>query len=66
MRWLTGLGAVYLAVSLARIAIGLSIATAAPWFRAWISDVFHVVLAIFLLAFAGYHRLRVADSGQSE
>src|SRR2546421_7973163 len=49
MKWLTGLGAIYLTAALARIVIGISIETAPAWFRAWISGVFHVVLASFLL-----------------
>jgi len=66
MKWLTGLGALYVTVALARIVIGISIETAPAWFRAWISGVFHVVLAAFLLAFAGYHLLRQTVPATSE
>jgi len=66
MKWLTGLGAIYLTGALARIVIGISIETAPAWFRAWISGVFHVVLASFLLAFAAYHLLRETVPAASE
>jgi hypothetical protein len=50
-------GTLYMASSLARIAIGLSVPTAAAWFRAWISEFFHIVLAAFVLLVA-YERRR--------
>jgi hypothetical protein len=58
VKWLAGLGTIYMTMTLARIAIGIGIEAAPAWFRAWISGAFHVVLAAFLLAFAGYHFLR--------
>lgn len=48
-------GGVYMAVSLARIAVGLALPAAAGWFTAWISGAFHVVLAAFVLTAAHYH-----------
>jgi hypothetical protein len=45
-------GAIYMSASVARIAIGLTISTAPPWFSAWISAVFHLVLAGFVLTLA--------------
>jgi hypothetical protein len=48
-------GAIYMGGSVARIAIGLTISIAPPWFSAWISDVFHLVLAGFVLTIAWTH-----------
>jgi hypothetical protein len=55
-RFLSWAGSIYMAGSLARIFVGLAVPAAPEWFRAWISGVFHVVLAIFVLAAASYHR----------
>lgn len=49
-------GGLYMAGSLGRIAIGLAWPEAPAWFSAWISAVFHVVLAWFVLTLALYHR----------
>lgn len=49
-------GVIYMTGSLARIAIGLSVPDAHPWFRAWISGVFHIVLAAYLLVIARFPR----------
>lgn len=49
-------GAVYLAVSFMRIAIGISSDVVAPWFRTWIPATFHLILAGFVLIAACYHR----------
>jgi hypothetical protein len=49
-------GALYMAASLARLAIGLEFPAAPPWFSAWISGVFHLVLAGFVLTLAASHR----------
>jgi hypothetical protein len=54
-RWLLAAGALYMAVALGRIAIGLLAPEAAAWFRAWIPAFFHVVLAAFVLAVSVYH-----------
>ena len=43
------LGGTYLAASLLRIAVGLAIPNAHPWFSTWIPAVFHVVLASWVL-----------------
>jgi hypothetical protein len=52
---LGGLGALYLFVSVGRIAIALLVPGAAPWFRAWIPAAFHLVLALYVLTLAFYH-----------
>lgn len=49
-------GAIYMGGSVARIAIGLTISIAPPWFSAWISAVFHLVLAGYVLTLAWAHR----------
>jgi hypothetical protein len=48
-------GGVYMVGSLVRIAIGLLIENAPAWFSAWISGVFHLVLAAFVLTLSAYH-----------
>jgi hypothetical protein len=48
-------GAIYMGGSIARVAIGLTISIAPPWFSAWISAVFHLVLAGFVLTLAWTH-----------
>jgi hypothetical protein len=48
-------GAIYMSASVARIAIGLTISIAPLWFSAWISAVFHLVLAGFVLTLAWTH-----------
>ena len=53
-RVLAWLGAVYMAASVARIAVGLVVESAPAWFTAWISAALHVVLAAFVLSLA-YH-----------
>jgi hypothetical protein len=53
LRWC---GAIYMAASLARLDVGLAFAAAPPWFHAWISEVFHLVLAGFVLTLAAFHR----------
>jgi hypothetical protein len=53
---LTWFGAIYMAGSLARILVGMSIADAPAWFTAWIPAAFHIVLAGFVLTLAQYHR----------
>jgi hypothetical protein len=55
---ITWLGAIYMAGSLARIAIGLTWREAAPWFSAWIPAAFHLVLAGFLVTLAYAFRVR--------
>lgn len=49
------LGGLYMAGSVARILIGMSVADAPAWFRAWISGVFHLVLAGFVLTLGLVH-----------
>jgi hypothetical protein len=49
-------GSIYLAAALGRLCIGLGLPDAPAWFRAWISGVWHVVLASFVLVLAGFHR----------
>jgi hypothetical protein len=53
LRWC---GALYMAASLARLDVGLTFSAAPPWFHAWISEVFHLVLAGFVLTLAAFHR----------
>ena len=55
------LGGLYMAVSVARIAVGLLLPGAAGWFTAWISAALHVVLAAFVLSLA-YHYIRESRS----
>jgi len=49
-------GGIYMAGSLARIAVGLAVPAAPDWFRTWIPAVFHVVLAAYVLTLALCHR----------
>lgn len=51
-----GIGAaLYMAVALGRIAVGLAVPDAPSWFRAWIPASFHVVLAAFVGMLCLYH-----------
>ncbi|MGH6609347.1 MAG: hypothetical protein ACRECQ_03735 [Burkholderiaceae bacterium] len=60
---LAWLGGIYMAVSLGRIAVGLTIASAPAWFTAWISAIFHLLLAAYVLTLARYHlRLSRAEA----
>lgn len=61
-RQLAGFGAIYMAVSVARVAIGWTFDAAPPWFTAWISGVFHIVLAAYVLTVAHYHLQTSAGS----
>ena len=54
-RVLAWLGGLYMGGSLGRIALGLTLEDAPPWFTAWISAVFHLVLAAFVLTLAAYY-----------
>jgi hypothetical protein len=54
-RWLMVLGTIYMTGSVARIAIGMTVADANAWFTSWIPAVFHVVLAAFVLTLASFH-----------
>ena len=51
-------GGVYMGGSIARLAVGLAVPTAPAWFSAWISGVFHLVLAGFVLTAAHFHLRR--------
>ncbi|HYH42607.1 MAG TPA: hypothetical protein VD867_11555, partial [Burkholderiales bacterium] len=55
-RVLTWVGGIYMAGSILRIVVGLSLPDAPAWFHVWIPAVFHVVLAGFVLTLAAYHR----------
>jgi hypothetical protein len=55
-RLLLWAGGVYMAGSLARIAVGLLVPNAPAWFSTWIPASFHVVLAAYLLTLAHHHR----------
>jgi uncharacterized membrane protein HdeD (DUF308 family) len=59
LRWTLWLGGIYMAVSIARIVIGLTWPEAPKWFSAYISGVFHLVLAGYVLALARYHWIKV-------
>jgi hypothetical protein len=54
-RVLAWVGGLYMGGSLARIAVGLTLEDAPRWFTAWISAVFHLVLAAFVLTLAAYY-----------
>jgi hypothetical protein len=54
-RVLAWVGGLYMGGSLARIVLGLTLNDAPPWFTAWISAVFHLVLAAFVLTLAAYY-----------
>ena len=51
-RSLCWFGWIYMAISIARIVIGLLVPSASAWFSAWISGIFHLVLAAFVLTAA--------------
>ncbi len=59
-RWMTVFGAIYIVGAVTRIAIGLAVVGAHPWFSSWIPAVLHVVLAMFVLVLASFH-LRTKD-----
>jgi hypothetical protein len=59
-RWLRAAGCLYMAAAVSRIAIGVAVPAAPRWFSAWIPASFHLVLAGFVLAWAGYHSTREA------
>ena len=52
---LAWLGGIYMTVALTRVAIGLWVPDAAPWFAVWIPALLHVVLASYVLTLAYYH-----------
>jgi hypothetical protein len=52
---LAWLGGIYMTIALTRVAIGLWVPDAAPWFTVWIPALLHVVLASYVLTFAYYH-----------
>ena len=54
-RWLAWFGAVYLAGSISRFAVGLMVPDAPSWFSAWIPAFFHLVLASWVLVLAAHH-----------
>jgi hypothetical protein len=49
-------GGIYMAVSLGRIAVGLTLPDAPAWFSTWIPAAFHVVLAGFVLTVVVHRR----------
>lgn len=53
--WLLGLGTIYLATMLMRLAIGIADLSPAPWFHKPVPAIFHVVLATFVLILAAFH-----------
>ena len=54
-RVLLWLGGLYLAGSVLRIVVGVTVAGAPAWFTHWIPAVFHLVLAGFVLSMAAFH-----------
>jgi hypothetical protein len=54
-RGLAWFGGLYMAGSVARIAVGLAVPSAPAWFSTWIPAFFHLVLAAFILTAAHYH-----------
>lgn len=48
-------GAIYMAGSIARIAVALTLSEPPAWFADWIAAVFHIALAAFGLTLAAYH-----------
>ena len=54
-RGLAWFGGLYMAGSVARIAVGLAIPSAPAWFSTWIPAFFHLVLAGFVLGAAHFH-----------
>jgi len=54
-RGLAWFGGIYMAGSVARIAVGIAMPSAPAWFSAWIPAFFHLVLAGFVLTAAHYH-----------
>jgi hypothetical protein len=48
-------GGIYMAGSVARIAVGIAVPSAPAWFSTWIPAFFHLVLAGFVLTAAHYH-----------
>ena len=48
-------GGIYMAGSVARIAVGIAVPSAPVWFSTWIPAFFHLVLAGFVLTAAHYH-----------
>lgn len=59
-QFLTWFGGIYLAGSIFRIIVGLSLPDAPFWFRAWIPAFFHLVLAGFVLVLVLYARERLS------
>lgn len=55
------LGALYLGVSIVRIAIGLFVPQAPAWFSTWLPAIFHLVLAGWVLLVAVWHRAGTTD-----
>jgi len=54
-RGLAWFGGIYMAGSVARIAVGIALPSAPAWFSTWIPALFHLVLAGFVLTAAHYH-----------
>jgi len=53
-KFLQVFGLIYLGGSLLRIVLGLTLPAAHPWFRAWIPEFFHLVIAAYVLTWATY------------
>jgi hypothetical protein len=64
-KFLAGFGGLYMAGSVLRIVIGVTIPAAPHWFKAWIPAFFHLVLAGFVINLVLYDRQRVANLARS-
>jgi hypothetical protein len=62
IKFLRGFGGIYMAGSVLRIVIGLTVNTAPRWFSTWIPAFFHLVLAAFVITLALYARRRAPYS----
>jgi hypothetical protein len=54
-RVLVALGSIYLGFMLLRLALGITVLTAHPWFGKILPTIFHLVLATFLLLVGLFH-----------
>ncbi len=62
LNFLRGFGGIYMAGSVLRIVIGLTVNTAPRWFSTWIPAFFHLVLATFVITLALHARRRAPNS----
>ncbi len=67
-RGLAWFGGIYMAGSVARIAVGIVVPSAPAWFSTWIPGLFHLVLAGFVLTAAHFHlrHSRPVETGDAQ